>query len=547
MKKHTYSTISFLLLNFPFLSAGVDVATYQRANPDPLDAIPENATFHLGEKIGEGTCGTVYSVIIPEVENGQQFILKIGNTANETTIGQTIRYIRHNVTEETQLVDTQGFDLVVPGKLLKMPIRIISAEISAEILDELNESDEIFSVQERVQGENLLDFALSPIDSPKKTLERLCGLMSSLYALEKADIIHNDLYAQNIMVEKRKLPDEVITAKAEAKARQMTGITGERKDLTEENKRVLNEAIAIARANLPPEDQYDHVFRIIDFGYACKVDADEPYENLSKDMNNVGILMPFFLFGNMGTKAWPIGLNSYSPWNTHFAQIARMELIRDKKNSEKEQDQLALEIMFFENNMKPLNDIMSSLTGKLSCLRMEIPTGGESIPEKTAELRAKIELQAKTKSQAEIGTLQTEIDILQAEISTLKREEANSQAEINILQTKITEIQTQIEAKNKTYATIYGESIQEYKARFESDLKMRTDAGRNQYVTEKFHEANAAMQAEIGKSYPEPVLTELAQFTANCLSEDPTQVPTAKEGYQKITDLFFFSNWPSGQ
>jgi hypothetical protein len=100
---------------------------------------------------------------------------------------------------------------------------------------------------------------------------------------------------------------------------------------------------------------------------------------------------------------------------------------------------------------------------------------------------------------------------------------------------------------------------QELQARFEIELKARTDAARNQYIMEKFNEINAAMQAAIGKSYPESVLKELAQFTANCLSVkynvnpdgsisiDPAQCLTAAEGYQKITDLFLFSDWSSGQ
>ena len=108
------------------------------------------------------------------------------------------------------------------------------------------------------------------------------------------------------------------------------------------------------------------------------------------------------------------------------------------------------------------------------------------------------------------------------------------------------QVQNQFETNKRTYEETYGD-IQDYKARFEIELKAKTDETRNQYVKEKFHEANAAMQVAIGKSYPEPVLTELAQFTADCLSEDPTQIPTAEEGYKKITNLFLFSDWPSCQ
>ncbi|MDR2372250.1 MAG: hypothetical protein LBD60_03835 [Puniceicoccales bacterium] len=134
--------------------------------------------------------------------------------------------------------------------------------------------------------------------SPKKALERLCGLMSSLYALEKAGIVHGDLHPLNLMAEKKKLPDEVIAAKVEVKARQMTGITREEKDLTEGNKRILLEAKAIAKANLTLEDQYEYVFRIIDFGRSYKINSDENPEIIFLNMMHLGTLIPVFLFGN---------------------------------------------------------------------------------------------------------------------------------------------------------------------------------------------------------------------------------------------------------
>jgi hypothetical protein len=64
----------------------VDVAKYREANPDPLDAIPENAVFQVGEEIGSGTHGTVYLSKISRLGNRQQFIRKIVDTDNEATM-----------------------------------------------------------------------------------------------------------------------------------------------------------------------------------------------------------------------------------------------------------------------------------------------------------------------------------------------------------------------------------------------------------------------------------------------------------------------------
>jgi hypothetical protein len=222
-------------------------------------------------------------------------------------------------------------------------------------------------------------------------------------------------------------------------------------------------------------------------------------------MQSLGTLMPAFLFG--GKRCETLGTAHYvflPELQKKWRNAAKAEMIREKKNARQQRDILALEIM--------------SLEEQLDKLDQEKP---------------------RQKWQESLISFQKRMDQFLIKTNTFK---------------------TQIETKSKTYETTYGENIQKYKARFESDLKMRTDAVRNQYVMEKFHEANAALQAAIRKSYPkavlkelaqksypEAVLKELAQFTADCLSEDPTQVPTAKEGYQKITDLFLFSDWSNGQ
>ena len=132
----------------------------------------------------------------------------------------------------------------------------------------------------------------------------------------------------------------------------------------------------------------------------------------------------------------------------------------------------------------------------------------------------------------------------------------NKQQKINELEIQINSLEKEIVSKKATYRKEYHNEWDSYKWSFENDLneriakvdlEARTDAVKNQYVIEKFHEINAAMQEAIKKSYPEPVLKELAQFTANCLSDDLEQIPTAEEAYQKITDLFLFSDWSSEQ
>jgi serine/threonine protein kinase len=106
-------------------------------------------------------------------------------------------------------------------------------------------------------------------------------------------------------------------------------------------------------------------------------------------------------------------------------------------------------------------------------------------------------------------------------------------------QQKIDKIKKEIEAKSQKYKRKYGKNLQSCKTKFEGSLRKKIDEKRNQYVMDGFLEANARMKKAIGLAYPENVLEQLAQFTANCISEDPKQRPTAEEGYQIITNLFF--------
>ncbi|MDR2812746.1 MAG: hypothetical protein LBB05_03110 [Puniceicoccales bacterium] len=505
MKNYSHFIVSFLSFGIPFSlfqteAAEVNVEQYQKANPDPLDAIPENLTIQSKKKIGSGAWGTVYSITTPDVPG--EFIQKEGDTDNEADIeqyirvidneadiGQCIRDIRKNITSKTQIADIQGLELVVPGKKL---------------------ADESL-IQERVQGETFRDYSRKKdwVDTPKKALERLCALMSSLYALEKAGIAHNDLHASNIMMEKKRLPDEVIAAnneamiaKVEAKARQMTKITKEEEDLAEEGRRALNEARTTAKANLPLEDQYKYIPRIIDFGLSKKINEEDFQKLSSRNMKSLGILIPSFLFGINGANILSIN-NHVDIYNTQEShkKAAREELIQAKKNSGQQQDLSALAIMSLEEDLTKLS---------------------EEIDRQGMRIRSPYYL-IQNKNQTKEG-LQQRFDELQRQFTVIER---------------------QIAIQSQTYEQEYGEDIQKYKTRFEAELQVEIDARISQLIMEKFHKANNAMKVAIGKSYPKVILEELAQIMANCLSVDPTQHPTVAKVFEKVTDLTL-SDWDSG-
>jgi serine/threonine protein kinase len=317
MKKIIYYTVSFLSFGMYFsaLSAAVNVTQYLIANPDPLDAFRKNVRFKLklGPQIGHGDSGRVYSLTTPGFE---QYVLKTGDVHNEAVIGQRIRHRRRDITSETPFADVQGIELLVTGKLLR----------------------DRFLAQRKVEGTIFANFNPSGngwIDSPEKALKRLCALTSSIHALEKARIIHGDLHAQNIMIENKRLPDEVIAAITNAKARQMTGITGEEKDLTEEDKRTLDEAKAIATANLTFEDQYEHIPIIIDFGLSTKSNGTETQEKLFSNMSSLGTLMPRFLFGRNGLEIVHIAHYFFLPrFQMDWAETARNELEHETQRTD---------------------------------------------------------------------------------------------------------------------------------------------------------------------------------------------------------------------
>jgi hypothetical protein len=331
---------------------------------------------------------------------------------------------------------------------------------------------------------------------PREALRHLCSLLIALHFLHEAGVVHGDLHPQNIMMEEKKLPDEEIAAKAEAKARQMTGITGEERSLTEEDRARLSDARTIARAHLTPEDQYEYIPRIIDFGLAFNVNdtenedtgndcsPTEKAERLSVNMGQLGTLLPILIFGLNGAKFLEIGhYMALYKLQTLWEEAAKKEISRIRNP----QQQLALQVMSLKEQLAELNKHEPEKRWR----------EGSSVFEKR-----KAQFQEKKHS-----------------------------------------LETQIATESTKYKRMHREDVQRCEARLEADLKARTDAARNQYVFRRFHAANDKMLTDTGKFYPEPVLVKLAQLTANCLSTDSGQIPTAAEAYKEITELFLFTNW----
>ncbi|MDR1435441.1 MAG: serine/threonine-protein kinase [Puniceicoccales bacterium] len=65
------------------------------------------------------------------------------------------------------------------------------------------------------------------------------------------------------------------------------------------------------------------------------------------------------------------------------------------------------------------------------------------------------------------------------------------------------------------------------------------------WIGKKFQEMNRAMWDQRKKFYPEPVLEELAQITASCLSLYPQERPSAEDILLKLQNLAF-SDWSNG-
>ncbi|MDR2372249.1 MAG: hypothetical protein LBD60_03830 [Puniceicoccales bacterium] len=254
-------------------------------------------------------------------------------------------------------------------------------------------------------------------------------------------------------------------------------------------------------------------------------------------------------------------------WENKAKLEIKKELIKEKNDSKQAQDQLALEIMSSKENLIRYNQEISDKEEELK--RFDAIQKRLNRYKKEA-ISTEEEIKSEGKTDEEITRLKerlSELDKLIANREQALQRLVSFEKEVSVCKQQILILEEQIEEKGTTYKKQYEKEVQDYEMRFGRDLRARIDVGlktkidvvRNRYVIEKFYEANAAMRAEIGQSYPEPILRELAQFTADCLSlksnqiaddslfVDPGQCPTAEGGYKKIINPLLFSDWSSGQ
>jgi serine/threonine protein kinase len=109
--------------------------------------------------------------------------------------------------------------------------------------------------------------------------------------------------------------------------------------------------------------------------------------------------------------------------------------------------------------------------------------------------------------------------------------------------TRIANLQTQLEAFIKQHnKELYNQKGREIEKKMRQLMQPMTPKETCQYLFERFQTINNQMRTDTGQSYPEPVLMEFAEIMTDCLSEDPTQRPTAATVFRKVTHLAF-SNW----
>jgi serine/threonine protein kinase len=309
-------------------------------------------------------------------------------------------------------------------------------------------------------------FANGYIDDPQEQTRRILGLLVSLNSLHKLGLVHHDIKLENYMIEKRELPQEEIEVKVEARVRQMTGITGEEKDLTEGNKQTLNEAKERARANLKPEDLYEFHIRIIDMGTLTPIGEESPssdgkwappedYNDDNKaipadDMYRFATTLPVLLFGKAGNDLQKIFQESTD------GQFAEMRKGQDEKSAK-----INSEIFFI----------------------------GQIFPE-TISL----------------------IGLSLIEYIEQHRDE------------------------------LYTQKGREIEAKIQQLMQPMTTEDTCQFMFKQLQAINEKMKITTGQFYPEPVLMEFAEIMTFCLSEDPTQRPTAESVLRKVTHLSL-SNW----
>jgi hypothetical protein len=242
----------------------VDPEKYLKANPDPGDNIPSFDKLTKGEKLGSGAYGTTYvGTVDVSGSKTRVAVIKEGEgLQDEGKIGQRLTQAKHDIGEETLLSSKQGLDLTVLGRLEEATTR--GGKKIDVVIQPLVDGVSLAKTVRRAtdQSANVLS------KNPQEVIQRLAALSLQLHALHEHGIVHDDLHNENVMIAKKKLPEEVIRAKAEANGQNPS--------------------------ELAENDQYQYLPQIIDFG---KSGEESGERTKSGDIRSFGLLIPQQLFG----------------------------------------------------------------------------------------------------------------------------------------------------------------------------------------------------------------------------------------------------------
>jgi serine/threonine protein kinase len=456
--------------------------------------IPRKGTLTLGKQLGKGQTavheatvvdheGKVFEVATKPYRRGLRFT----NYLYEQEI-RAIQNLRNaNVLHPDDLVSkVDGLRVIVIPKAL----------------------DDRTIIMERIQGldgetathstnPSLSPYANGFVDDPQKAVRRIGGLLSGLYSIHELELVHLDIKLENYMIERRELPK--VEAKVEARARQMTGITGEESNLTKKKRQTLKNARDAARANLKPEDLYEFYIRLIDMGTLTPTGERSPatdpvwsppelspsrvtLANPADDMYRFATTLPVLLFGKAGAYLREIFM--YSNAGT-FHRLKNGTFYGPEKYVRK---------------------------------RAEIFFLGELIPEMEPSVSNFLELEK-------------QVLLFRGYKSFDEFLESRNQLKSSVKQHKI-----ELHAKKEG----------EIKAMTAQLTRPITPEEVYSFLLKEMLIINNIMEAAIEKFYPESVLRELVEIMTDCLSDDPSQRPTAKEVLKRVTHCAF-SDWPNNQ
>jgi serine/threonine protein kinase len=188
------------------LKSEVDVETYQRANPDPLDAIPEGGTVRLGRRLGQGQTA-VYEATVTDSEGNAHEVavkpFKIKHYENGIYVGsipatgarnQEARAIEHlraaNVLHPNDLVSkADGLRVIATPKVME------DGTIVMEKIPGMDVEKAIYS-----EDPSLSPFANGYVDDPQQAISRTAGILYGLNSLHENGLVHHDIKSGNLMI-----------------------------------------------------------------------------------------------------------------------------------------------------------------------------------------------------------------------------------------------------------------------------------------------------------------------------------------------------------